>query len=306
MEKDSIAVGIPTFKRPQGLKRLLSTVLAQRMIKIDYLIIADNEGDCEVTKNVLNFFEFENIIYIPVIERGISSVRNAILTMAFKTLECSHLAMVDDDEFVSSSWLFNLYSMQKEFGFDVVGGHVEPHYEITPPKWALNSPIYKRPLLENGQVSMIMGTTNVLLYKSIYTRNDNIEFDIEFGLTGGGDKEFFTRLLFSNARFGFSQKAVSYEIFGPSRLTKDWFYERNYRLGSTDSRVMKRYYKFKYNFLLFIIKLPVIMAVVGLRLLFTKSIDERVILHGLLKRQFGKMNGLFNNHKRVYNRVHGK
>jgi glycosyltransferase involved in cell wall biosynthesis len=307
---NNVVIGIPTFKRPESLTILLDTIAEQDFDCILYVVVADNEGEngqgsIVVNELINNNFPFP-IKVIPVVERGISQVRNALLNEAFANLEADYLAMVDDDERVEPYWISELVKMQQQWGVDVVGGYVLPEFESTPPDWVYSQSVFKRPKLKAGKIDMVMGTTNVLLNRSIYKDFVDNKFDCAFGLTGGGDKEFFTRLKKQNATFAFAPEALSYEMFGESRATKQWAKQRAYRIGSGDARIFRRYSPSIREWVREFIKLIGAFAISSLMfVLCLFSPSKRMFYLLKLMRQKGKLNGLFGEPVEVYKNVHG-
>lgn len=307
----TIVIGIPTFKRPQGLARLLASIATQQAPFIPHVLVADNEGDQGAGLRVVEEVRSQGFPFpltaIAVPERGISQVRNALMKAAFETLAADALAMVDDDERVEPGWIAALVDMQAQGNFDVVGGTVFPEFEATPPRWSDSLAVYWRTVYPAGSIDMIHGTTNVLLNRSLHERFPGALFDASFGLTGGGDKEFFTRLKREGAVFGFAADAVSHEFFDASRATKSWAVKRAYRIGSGDARIFKLYSTTFGEWAKEWVKLSIALALSPVLILVmsgSPAKQMRAVL--MLTRQLGKLNGLFGKPPRVYETIHGK
>lgn len=307
----TIVIGIPTFKRPQGLARLLDSIAAQQTSFIPQVLVADNEGEQGAGLKVVEEVRSQGFPFpltaIAVPERGISQVRNALMKHAFENLAADALAMVDDDERVESGWIAALVSMQAQGNFDVVGGVVFPEFETTPPQWSDSLAVYWRTIYPDGSIDMIHGTTNVLLNRSLHERFPDTFFDSSFGLTGGGDKEFFTRLKHKGAVFGFAADAVSHEFFDAGRATKSWAVKRAYRIGSGDARIFKLYSRTFGEWSREAVKLStafMLSPVLILVMVWSPSKQMRAVL--MLTRQLGKLNGLFGKPPRVYETIYGK
>ena len=306
----NVVIGIPTYKRPEGLNLLLRSIAKQDYQHILHVVVADNEGENGAGTRVINELKQTGFPFpikcIAVPDRGISQVRNALMHEAFDNLACDNLAMVDDDEHVEKNWVSELIKMQKSANYDVVGGFVLPDFDITPPKWVTGLNLYYRPKLPAGKVKLINGTTNVLLNRSVQDNFSDNLFDIKFSLTGGGDREFFTRLKQQGATFSFAPNAVSYEIFSASRLTLDWAKQRAFRIGAGDARIFRRYSSSPAAWLKEIIKLLGAFCVSSLMMIFTFLSPQRKVFYLLkIMRQRGKLNGLFGEPVEVYKQIHG-
>jgi succinoglycan biosynthesis protein ExoM len=306
----NVVIGIPTFKRQEGLSYLLRSVAKQDYKNILCVVVADNEGEngtgaSVVYKFIKAGFPFP-IKCIPVPDRGISQVRNALMQEAFENLACDNLAMVDDDEHVEGNWVSELIKMQQSGNYDVVGGFVLPDFDIPPPDWVTGLNLYYRPKLPAGAVKLVNGTTNVLLHRSVRDNFSDNLFDLKFSLTGGGDREFFTRLKHQGATFSFAPNAISYEIFSTSRLTLEWAKQRAFRIGAGDARIFRRYSSGYVAWLKEIIKLLGAFTVSSLMMIFTIFSPHRKVFYVLkIMRQRGKLNGLFGEPVEVYKQIHG-
>lgn len=308
---DTVVVGIPTFKRQESLTRLLNSiaVMTQPTGFIIKVIVADNEGEqgqgIARVKELASGFPFE-IHTIGVTARGISSVRNALLEYAFDTLNASKLAMIDDDEVVEKEWLAELLRVQHKFNADVVGGAVLPEFESTPETWLAGLNIYYREIYKEGPIDIIQGTTNVLLSSSVWSGYNRALFDVKFGLSGGGDKEYFTRLKKQGCTFAFADKALAHEYFGTSRMTKCWAKQRAYRIGSGDSRIKKAHTSLFSQGIYLTKTCLILLIAVANYLLKSYSEDKKLKATLLLQRQLGKLQGLFSSKLLdVYSKTHG-
>lgn len=309
-----IVIGIPTFRRPQGLARLLASIADQQAPFIPHVLVADNEGKGGAGLKVVEEVRRNNFPFpltaIPVPERGISQVRNALLKVAFEDLAADALAMVDDDERVEPDWLTCLVAMQQQHGFDVIRGKVLPEFAAPPPRWTRGLDIYHRQDDDapGGAAPIVYATDNVLLSKRIWELLPEAKFDPAFSLSGGGDAEFFTRLRKHGAKFGYVPWAVSHEMIHASRMTKRWAMQRAYRIGSGDARIFKLHAETTGEQLLFFSKLTGALAATPLLILlmcWSPSRRMRAIL--LLARQLGKINGLLGyRFPQVYKEIHGK
>lgn len=306
-----VVIGIPTCKRPVGLNNLLKSIAELSVTDIELIIlVADNDAELKQGMKVVAELKQEYKYHIEAIcveQRGISYVRNKLLYESFETHQADFLAMIDDDELVEGLWLNELLKTQKNTQCDVVGGVVVPKFPSVAPDWVSELSIYyPRNPNESIEIPLIEGVGNVLLNKAIYFEFSKQRFDPFYSVYGGGDKEYFTRLKAGGARFALAHKAVSYELFDESRVTKSWAIERAHRIGAADMRIILKHHK---SFLkLCIESCKVIFAtLLGLLMYITPINSEAKKMKGrlLLARQIGKIAGLFNKQKAVYKKVHG-
>ncbi|MFT7532339.1 MAG: succinoglycan biosynthesis protein ExoM [Gammaproteobacteria bacterium] len=300
-----IVVGIPTFKRPDSLKRLLESIANQQTSLALHILVADNEGDEGSGLAVINSTFAEGFPYplsgIAVRQRGISAVRNALIDFAFGELAADGLAMIDDDERVCSVWISRLVEIQKLGGFDVVAGTVLSEFEVPPPDWMSSLSIYHRKTYPEGPIPMIYGTGNIFLARSFYQHYPGFYFDHAFGLSGGGDAEFFTRLKLKGASFGYSPESISYEFVNESRMTKAWAIQRAYRIGSSEARIFVIHAMSLKKLALQGLKISTALVLSPLLyILFIWSPSRRMEVVLLMVRQLGKLNGFFGKPMQYY------
>ena len=307
-----IVIGIPTFKRPLGLERLLNSlnqIEVTEDIKVS-LLIADNDPNDQQGYDYCKKFEKQckfEVKAILVPEPGIPNVRNALLDEGFNKLLADFIAMIDDDEIVEPQWLLQLYATSLKTNADVVGGYVLPYFTAPPPSWTEGLDLYYRPKMNDGLVYQIYGTTSVLISSSIWTKFNQPTFNTSYRMSGGSDNEFFSRLKSLGAVFAFAAKAISHEFFEESRITKPWAKERAKRIGSGDMKIATAEFNETKKIVISIIKL---FLGYGMRWVQYKTTSHEIKkFHAQLKleRQRGKLQYLMTRTSMdVYSKTHGQ
>jgi glycosyltransferase involved in cell wall biosynthesis len=237
----SILIGIPSFRRPGGLRNLLASLESQEHVETEHIqvFVADNDSRGRDAKQVCEDracgFRWPLECEI-VSERGISAARNAILDRALKH-GSDFVAMLDDDEIAGPTWLREMLRTQNHFAADVVGGPVYFHFDEEPSRAVRACGLFGTPFLPEGVVPMIDATNNVLLSCVALESAEWPRFDDAFGLTGGGDREFFTRLRKRGFRFAWSPRAVVTETVPATRSRPSWVLRRAFRIGNGDMRI---------------------------------------------------------------------
>ncbi|MBD1580965.1 glycosyltransferase [Pseudoalteromonas sp. S16_S37] len=311
-EFPKIVIGIPTYKRPEGLTKILNSILHLDVSGLAVsIVVAENDCNELAGFNVVTSIKphYALPLYtIKVEQRGISFVRNALLDSAFNVHKADYLVMVDDDEWVETNWLQALVEAQKKLGCEVIGGIVLAEFEGEPPSWTTELPIYfPKQHRETIEIDLLESTGSVLLHKSVYFDFNQQRFDPFYSIYGGGDKEYFTRLKTQGIKFGIAHQAISHELFSESRVTKGWALERAFRIGAAEMRIIVLHHAtFK--------RMTVELSKIVLALIFGSIISllpsnyagKKMKGRLLVVRQIGKINGLFNRQKPVYEKVHGK
>jgi succinoglycan biosynthesis protein ExoM len=237
-----LLVGIPTHRRPELLRACLDSIAVQEGDLPEIAVfVADNdplrrEGR-KVAEQLAPTFRFP-LSSIIVEEPGISAVRNAILKEARRS-HADFIAMIDDDETASEGWLRALLKVQVEYVADVVGGPVKPLFPGSVPEWL--KPGFARRKRATGRVDLVDATSSVLISCRALEAVGWPAFESAYGLTGGGDTEFFLRARDSGMTFGWSNDALVYESFESERLSAGWVLRRNFRYGTTRIRLSRAY-----------------------------------------------------------------
>ena len=232
----TLAVGICTYKRPEGLAKSLDHLERQTLwpqVRFTVVVVDNDGADPSVAKVVHDFSARSGIAATYRIERepGISAARNAVFDETDRQ-GISLVAMLDDDEFPDPVWLEALVLKHLETGAAVVGGPVAPVFpEAFAPMYKYQSFWSVNKMNLNGKV-FVFCTCNFLLDMSRLSAVAWPLFDEAFGISGGGDTVFFRRLFFAGLDMAWSEEARVMEDVPPSRSTLDWMKIRIFRKGN--------------------------------------------------------------------------
>lgn len=310
MQPLKIAVGIPTYKRPNGLRRVLKSLEHIVTVHDVTVVVAENdregrEGMSVAEEHITSGYRYPIKIALSK-ARGISQARNALMETAFADPEIAMLVMVDDDQWVKPDWLTNIVDMQTRTGADIVGGYILPDFQTAEQTWLLKLSVYWRRRGNNGVVPVIETTGSVLITRAVLDLCDPPYFDEAFSLTGGGDREFFTRLANRGARFAFAENAIVYEVFEQDRLSLAWARRRSYRVGASDMLVNLKHSRGPGHFMLEIAKIGAgLVRAAGRYLVGIHSPLKRTQAELLMLRTFGKVSTLFGMRYEMYRKTSG-
>lgn len=120
-----VAVIIPTLRRPESLKRALTSVFAQTGVqdRIREIVVVDNDPAASARDTVERLRETAPwpLQWIHAPDPGVATARNAGLAAT----EASLIAFLDDDEAATSIWLAALLAGRESTGADVVFGPIQ-------------------------------------------------------------------------------------------------------------------------------------------------------------------------------------
>jgi succinoglycan biosynthesis protein ExoM len=211
-----ICVCICTYKRPQMLSRLLRELRDQ--VTDGYfsysIVVGDNDYLQSAESVVRSVASTDSIPIHYCVEprQNISLVRNKVIDNA----RGDFVALIDDDEFPTRSWLLTLLKTCHQYGVDGVLGPVKRHFDEEPPSWVIEGNFYERQVYPTGTVLQWKDgrTGNTLLKKELFAGGSDA-FGPQF--RGGEDQDFFRRMIEAGHTFIWCDEAVAYEVVPPAR-----------------------------------------------------------------------------------------
>jgi glycosyltransferase involved in cell wall biosynthesis len=239
-----VAIAIPTFRRPKGLERLLAALAHLETSADIEIVVADNDAalheGIDVCRRISAGYRWP-LAAITVPERGIAQARNALVEHVLAHSRAEFIAMLDDDEWPGPGWLDAFLREQRRTEAGALRGTILREFETAPGAWAAQlqgmAPVRAR----SGPIEMIDGAGNVLIARACFEGLSKPYFDPAFALTGGEDRDFFTRLRRQDWRFAWAGDAVCTEFVPASRANLAWALMRAYRIGNSDMRVFLKY-----------------------------------------------------------------
>jgi hypothetical protein len=304
-----IAICIATRQRPQGVTRTLRSLAALVTEREVTVIVADNDAAKREGIAAAEALQAEGYRWplklLTVAEPGIPQVRNALVEAALRLPEIRFVAMLDDDEAADPHWLHAMLACQAATRADVVGGAVLREMEGEVPLWALAHPILRpKSRGASGVVDLVDSTANVLIDAEALRALGDKPFDEAMALTGGSDKQLFTRMSRAGRRFAWAEDARVTELIPASRVTSKWLLMRGYRVGMTDTITALSH---STPLKVATSEAPRIVGgfVMGSLGALTLDPGKRVLRLGKLYRAAGKVAALTGHRYEEYRKVHG-
>lgn len=222
-----ISVCICTYKRGELLRQLLERLRDQRTDGLfSYSVVVSDNDYLQSAKEIVSQYKItssiSSVLYCVEPMQNIALARNKALEHA----KGNFIAFIDDDEFPSKEWLWNLFTTCSVYGAAGVLGPVRPHFLHQPPRWLVKSKLCERATYHTGHVTdwRQSRTGNVLFKKEILC-GFNEAFRPQFA-TGGEDVDFFERMTKNGCVFVWCNEADVYEVVPQARCTRMYFLRR--------------------------------------------------------------------------------
>ena len=231
MSSDCISICICTYHRNAMLERLLNEIKIQetRDLFSYSIIIIDNDPKGSAGELVTRMKEEHrlDIQYDVEPERSIPAARNHAIRLA----RGNYIAIIDDDEFPTPSWLITLFRAIQTFDADGALGPILPFFEQTPPSWLIKGKFCERPVYRTGTILKWHQTRtgNVLLKRRVFDEH-NLRFDLKFK-TSSSDRAFFKGAIRLGYKFIAVEEAPVYETVPPERWKKSYYIKRSLAHG---------------------------------------------------------------------------
>lgn len=230
----SLVIGIPTFRRPDGLKALLHSLHGELEGVNALVLVADNDcGDQAPTVVDSCRGLFANILCLPVKARGVAQVRNSLVGSANELAPgWQWLLMFDDDGLVRPGVVKGLVSTGDLYQAHVVGGVVDGGALSNANILARHSLFAARRKWETGVVPMLNGAQNIAISRRIFDFVEAPLFRNEYGASGGEDYDFFRRIVSAGGRLAWSADAVVFEPPTSAQVTVKGLLNRYFTTGA--------------------------------------------------------------------------
>ena len=255
-----LTIAIPTFRRPDDLKRAIGGVLKQvaeqaarepsgGTVSDAEVLVIDNDAQCSGRKAALAAAADAGVAvrasadeptagdmsvrYVVEERPGVAAVRNRALD---ETTERDLLIFIDDDEEPEPGWLAALVGLWASTGCQAVAGPVIPVYEVEPEAWVRQGEFFVRRTWPTGTVRPV-AASNCLLLDLGFVRRAGLRFDEAFGATGGEDTLFTRRLSAAGGVIRWCDEARVRDHVPASRLTRPWILRRQRSHAATSVRV---------------------------------------------------------------------
>jgi len=231
-----VAVCCITFRRPEGLRRLLDGLNGLAFSKAPAphvtIVVVDNDGAAPMRALVESLrptFRW-SLLYDCEPAQGLSNARNRSLERVPPGAD--YVAFIDDDEVPAPVWLDELLHIARTFAAPIVQGPIVPVFPQKAPAWLRRGRFLEQGPYQDG-ADLHFASTNNSLVDFTVIRRLRLRFDEAFNRTGGEDQRFFSCAIKAGYHVVTAGKALVHESIPEDRATLGYLLRRRFRMGNT-------------------------------------------------------------------------
>ncbi len=244
-----ISVVIPTFDRPEGLKRAVRSVFSQSLVRKGFeLVIVDNTPDATANEAISELRSAcpESITFVALHEpaAGVANARNTAMSVVSSGL----VAFLDDDQSAPETWLETLLADYKKVPAAVTFGPVQTAL----PEGQRRHQAYfeqffaREPGLKSGYIEESFGCGNALIDFAQIPGGEPW-FDTDMNEIGGEDDLLFQRVRRAKLRFAWAADAPVWEHPPADRVTLRYTLKRAFSYGQAPITLARRQGRNRYD-----------------------------------------------------------
>lgn len=229
-------IAIPTYKRPESLKRTLESIVTHSLAPSVEVLIIDNDPK-ESAATIASLDSPLTISYIVEPRPGVAHVRNRALA---ERPDLDAVIFVDDDQAVHPHWLTAFRALHRKYPNDILTGPVAYEFATCSPPGPVSRMVFARDEHCDGARVSTTGTGNCLIpLASLESLNEEY-FDDSFGRSGGEDTEFFSRYTRAGGTIRWCAEARVTEFVPLERCSEEAALARVTRNGYINGSVARK------------------------------------------------------------------
>lgn len=227
---------VPTFRRPEWLRRTLQSVIAQQSGFGFAIVVVDNDGrdpaGAALANEILSTTTLPHTVAVEQKQGNCHAINRAFEVALDAYPSAQYFLMIDDDEIALPGWLQAMVGLSSDESADVVGGPVLREFDIRPDSAVMRHPLFSSIDGKTRPIDQLHGSGNCLIRRGVFETLPRPPFDPRFNFLGGGDMEFFTRCRLAGFKTWWCAEAVAHEFVPPERTTMSFLTKRSMRTGS--------------------------------------------------------------------------
>jgi glucosyl-dolichyl phosphate glucuronosyltransferase len=258
-----LSVVIPTLDRAGYLGRALDSITCQTVPDDCFEVIVVDNGSVDDTRGAVTSYlgRITNLTYARETTPGLHECRHR----GYRLSKADIVAYIDDDVEVFPTWLEGIAESFADRSVAAVGGKCLPKFEVPPPEWLLRmwetravevdgKVLSHLSIIDLGErIRTIRGDyvfgCNMALRKPLILEAGGFHPDGMPGpltrFRGDGETHVMKYITKKGYRVVYNPKASVYHMVPASRMTQEYFCERAFRQGVSDSYTRTREFLLK-------------------------------------------------------------
>ncbi len=239
-ERLRAAICICTCRRPEILDGLLSrleSVVRDAWEIAEVTLVVVDDCPSATARSIVDSHRqafSDRVEYVVTGSGNIATARNRAVREGLA--HADFLAFTDDDCLPLSDWLRRLLEVQQRYDADIVSGHFRDLAPNGAPRWFTEEPwIAELGAREEGELISI-GPLKSSLVRAEAIVETNLQFDEEFGRSGGEDALFFRHAAARGLQHRHAPAAVVEEPVPLERATTRYQFRRALWYGNSEAR----------------------------------------------------------------------
>lgn len=223
------SICVCTYRRPDGLRRLLESFTRQHDAPPFEVVIVDNDPAHSAREVADSFRDRLSVQYLNDPAACLATIRNHSIRAA----RGAFLAFADDDEEVVDTWLGTHHRMLHQTGAVAASGPVQYVFEERVPPGIRHCRLFKRPEIPAGRdLPWFWAFTGNAYIRRSALPDQRQPFREHYGTTGGEDVDCFKKMVDAGGRLimsGPDAMVIEYREYDRARYT--WVLRRALRNG---------------------------------------------------------------------------
>lgn len=233
MSLPTVALTVITYRRPELLRRLLTSLQAQEFDGATArVVVVDNDAEGSAADVVASVEGPLPVHYVVEPDPGIPAARQRSVD---ETADDDLIVFIDDDERAPDGWLQRLLDTWRRTGADVVTGPVRGVLPEDVPDWARHADVYTSVGKHRTGERLTKAYTNNTLVRRAVFDTVTPAFHDAFRFTGSSDLHCFQRVHRAGFTIVWDDEAVVEEDVPSSRVSLPWLARRAFRSGAGDA-----------------------------------------------------------------------
>jgi glycosyltransferase involved in cell wall biosynthesis len=223
------SICVCTYRRPEGLRRLLDSFTRQQDAPPFEVVIVDNDPAHSARDIAESFRDRLSIQYVNDPSACLATIRNHSIRVA----RGAYLAFADDDEEVVGTWLATHHRILNQTGAVAASGPVRYEFDERVPPGIRQCRLFKRPEIPAGKdLPWFWAFTGNAYVRRSALPDQQRPFREHYGSTGGEDVDCFKKMVDAGGRLVMSgPDAMVIEHREYDRARYAWVLRRALRNG---------------------------------------------------------------------------